>query len=105
MKPLRIGMYGGGTVGGGVYELIMKNKASNIVISKICVRDLSKPRTFQIDESVTTLTADVEEMMKSDDIDCVVEGAYPDCFLFSFCVDFFSPEVYLYSKKSWAEPV
>jgi predicted dehydrogenase len=74
MKPLRIGMYGGGTVGGGVYELIMKNKASNIVISKICVRDLSKPRTFQIDESVTTLTADAEEMMKSDDIDCVVEG-------------------------------
>ncbi len=52
----------------------MKNKASNIVISKICVRDLSKPRTFQIDESVTTLTADAEEMMKSDDIDCVVEG-------------------------------
>ncbi|GAX27779.1 homoserine dehydrogenase [Fistulifera solaris] len=73
MKPLRIGMYGGGTVGGGVYELIMKNKASNIVISKICVRDLNKPRTFQIDESVTTLTADAEEMMKSDDIDCVVE--------------------------------
>ena len=73
-------MYGGGTVGGGVYELIMKNsKASNIVISKICVRDLSKPRTFQIDESVTTLTADAEEMMTSDDIDCVVEGAHGGC--------------------------
>ncbi len=77
MKPLRIGMYGGGTVGGGVYELIMNNKnnkARNIVISHICVRDLSKPRTFQIDESVTTLTTDIEAMMKFDDIDCIVEG-------------------------------
>lgn len=93
-------------MGGGAYELIMKNKASNIVISKICVRDLSKPRTFQIDESVTTLTTDIEEMMKSDDIDCVVEGAHGgdvECFV-CFAV-LLTERIILLAKKSWAELV
>ena len=51
---LKVGIFGGGVVGGGVYELVQKHTQSgkfgkigaNIQISKICVRDLSKRRDF-----------------------------------------------------------
>ena len=100
-KILRIGMIGAGTVGGGVYELIMNrlggndvilsdpntstadsSKTSNnvgssnkvgIVISKICVRDASKARSFDLNEKLTTLVTDVNDVLNDDSIDCVVE--------------------------------
>ena len=68
----RLGMLGGGTVGGGVYEIL--SSRSNIVISKICVRSLEKTRDFEIDPKTTTLTTDVNELL-GDDIDCLVEVA------------------------------
>ena len=51
---LKIGIFGGGVVGGGVYEIIsqkiktnkFKNLGLNIVISKICVRSLDKKRDY-----------------------------------------------------------
>jgi homoserine dehydrogenase len=91
----RIGMLGGGTVGGGVYELLrIKQRtlpvvataasttaaataaaaAAVVVVSKICVRDLTKPRDFDIDTATTALTTDPMELL-SPDIDCVVEVA------------------------------
>lgn len=81
--PLRIGMIGGGTVGGGVYELIMgrllkERQKSNpslrpLLITKICVRDLAKPRSFHLDDAVTTLTTNTESIINDPDIDMVVE--------------------------------
>ena len=56
IRPLRIGMIGAGTVGGGVYEIIMNrlggssnkppagNKNNTPIITKICVRDPAKAR-------------------------------------------------------------
>ncbi|CAM9568359.1 unnamed protein product, partial [Heterosigma akashiwo] len=44
-EPLIVGMFGGGTVGGGVYEICQKKKqlfeslGANIKIKKICVKD------------------------------------------------------------------
>jgi len=73
-KPFRIGMLGAGTVGGGVYELVMKQAFPSIVISKICVRSLDKPRDFAIDAAHTSLTTDPNELL-ADEIDCVVEVA------------------------------
>lgn len=72
-SPLRIGMIGGGTVGGGVYEIIMNRLGKKCQITKICVRDLSKPRSFHMDERVTSLTTDALSIVNDPNIDCVVE--------------------------------
>ena len=102
-RPLRIGMFGGGTVGGGVYEIIMgrlggsktnveeqqqsspsnttaasTNECQNkslrkCIISKICVRDLAKPRSFHIDDIETKLVSDYKSIIEDDSIDLVVE--------------------------------
>lgn len=71
--PLRIGMIGGGTVGGGVYEIIMNRLSQKCIITQICVRDLSKPRAFHLDSAKTTLTTDVNSILDNEDVDIVVE--------------------------------
>lgn len=81
--PLLVGMFGGGTVGGGVYQLLQKlantSSKSNlsrrrpIVIKTICVRSLDKPRDFDIDTTQTTLTTDPQAILQDASIDCVVE--------------------------------
>mmetsp|Transcript_26011 Transcript_26011/g.40836 ORF Transcript_26011/g.40836 Transcript_26011/m.40836 type:complete len:435 (-) Transcript_26011:109-1413(-) len=72
----RIGMIGAGTVGGGVYEIIMNRlKSSSATITKICVRDANKPRDFQIDPSTTQVVTDVSSILNDDSINLVVEVA------------------------------
>jgi len=81
-------MVGGGTVGGGVYDIIMgrlggssvdttgqmaSSSTRRCVITKICVRDLAKPRSFHVDEDKTTLVSDVNSILDDDNIDIVVE--------------------------------
>ena len=39
------------------------------VITKICVRDLAKPRSFHVDEDKTTLVSDVNSILDDDNID------------------------------------
>lgn len=106
IRPLRIGMFGGGTVGGGVYEIIMgrlggsrnndpspttntssatsssptpptseiQNKSlRKCIITKICVRDLAKPRSFHIDDIETKLVTDYKSILEDNSIDLVVE--------------------------------
>jgi hypothetical protein len=52
-EPLRIGLFGGGVVGGGVYTILEERKQQSFLvlgaqaqIVKVCVRDLAKPRSF-----------------------------------------------------------
>lgn len=90
-------MIGAGTVGGGVYEIIMgrlggssssSSLSSSIptpspgftnpslrpcVISKLCVKNLSKPRSFVIDKNSTSVTTDFKSIIEDDNIDIVVE--------------------------------
>jgi homoserine dehydrogenase len=81
LRPLRIGMVGAGTVGGGVYEIVMgrllEERASHgkrpLWITKICVKVLSKPRSFHLDDSITTLTTHIENIIEDPDIDLVIE--------------------------------
>ena len=91
MEPLRIGMIGAGTVGGGIYEIIMGRLRSQMkhqanpskgfsnsslrpcIISKICVQDITKPRSFQIDQDVTLVVTDIKSIVEDDNIDLVVE--------------------------------
>lgn len=80
MRPLRIGMVGAGTVGGGVYEIVMgrlqeraRQGKRPLWITKICVKDLSKPRSFHLDDSITSLTTHIENIINDPDIDLVIE--------------------------------
>lgn len=73
-------MIGAGTVGGGVYEIVMgrlleraKEGKRPMWITKICVKDLSKPRTFHLDDSITSLTTHIENIIHDPDIDLVIE--------------------------------
>jgi homoserine dehydrogenase len=89
MAPFRIGMMGAGTVGGGVYDIIMNRLSANtnnnstkrpIVITKILVRSLDKERDFHIDTNQTLITTNLDSFFRDSvtnelDIDCVVEVA------------------------------
>jgi len=77
-------MIGGGTVGGGVYEILMGNSGSNTallprlkqrrcIITKICVKSLSKPRSFHLDSSISSLVTDVSSILEDDSIELIVE--------------------------------
>ena len=77
---LRIGIFGGGVVGGGVYELVQKCNASarfgaigaSMEIVKICVQDLSKPRDYQV-KPETKFVTDYNEILSDPSINVVVE--------------------------------
>ena len=64
-------MLGAGTVGGGVYTLLAKSSLANI--TKICVRDLKKPRDFTVNASITSFTDSVEDLMNDPNINCIIE--------------------------------
>ena len=79
LTPLNIGLVGGGTVGGGICEILSNKRdylqkvtGSNIQVKSICVRDPSKPRDFEIPEGCS-VTDDVDTILKDDSIDLVVE--------------------------------
>eukprot|EP00638_Chattonella_subsalsa_P005384 CAMPEP_0117752042 /NCGR_PEP_ID=MMETSP0947-20121206/11368_1 /TAXON_ID=44440 /ORGANISM="Chattonella subsalsa, Strain CCMP2191" /LENGTH=423 /DNA_ID=CAMNT_0005570605 /DNA_START=130 /DNA_END=1401 /DNA_ORIENTATION=- len=78
MEPLVIGMFGGGTVGGGVYDICEKKRPlfesldANIRIKKICVRSLDKPRDYTVGEG-TAFVTDFNEILEDPEINCVVE--------------------------------
>lgn len=79
MSTINLGIVGGGTVGGGIVE-ILGNKAqylqdltgNNVAVKSICVRDLDKKRDFEIPEGCEIHT-DPSKIIESDDIDIVVE--------------------------------
>ena len=45
------------------------------IITKICVRDATKPRTFHIDPTQTQIVTDISSIINDTDIDLVVEVA------------------------------
>eukprot|EP00607_Mallomonas_marina_P009851 CAMPEP_0182419070 /NCGR_PEP_ID=MMETSP1167-20130531/3467_1 /TAXON_ID=2988 /ORGANISM="Mallomonas Sp, Strain CCMP3275" /LENGTH=435 /DNA_ID=CAMNT_0024593677 /DNA_START=75 /DNA_END=1382 /DNA_ORIENTATION=- len=76
---LRVGVFGGGVVGGGLCELVQKYMVTkfpamgvNIQIVKVCVRDLSKPRTFKMQEGIS-FTTNYDDILNDSTINCVVE--------------------------------
>merc|ERR1719157_330487 len=68
--PLTLGLIGGGVVGGGVVEMLRDNPG--IKFAKICVRDLSKKRDYEIPEGCI-ITGDPNEVINDPAIDVVVE--------------------------------
>jgi homoserine dehydrogenase len=78
MQPLRIGMIGLGTVGSGVARLLidyaerMTSRARReLILSRVAVRDLTKPRAVELDG--VPLTDDPRAVVTADDVDVVLE--------------------------------
>mmetsp|Transcript_33532 Transcript_33532/g.51397 ORF Transcript_33532/g.51397 Transcript_33532/m.51397 type:complete len:479 (+) Transcript_33532:264-1700(+) len=79
LPTIKLGIFGGGTVGGGIVDILAKKKANtialtgkNIQVAKICVRDASKPRDFDIPEGCEIVT-DYDSILTDENIDMVVE--------------------------------
>ena len=69
MSRIKIGLFGFGVVGSGIYEVLRKSKHADAEIVKICVADLAKPRS--IDKSY--FTDDPEDIFGNRDINLIVE--------------------------------
>lgn len=68
---IKIGLFGCGTVGSGIYEVIGKSKNANAEIVKICVRNLNKKRNILAPKEIFTDKAD--DILNNPEIDLVVE--------------------------------
>ena len=71
MSNIKIGLFGFGVVGQGVYEVIRKSRNAHAEIVKICVSDLQKPRQTAVDPALLTDCAD--DILQNDEINLVVE--------------------------------
>jgi len=78
-KMVKLGLVGGGTVGGGIVEILSGKKAFvtdslgvDIQFSKIVVRDPSKPRDFAVPDGCEVV-GDVDSVINDPEIDLVVE--------------------------------
>jgi homoserine dehydrogenase len=89
IMKLRVGLFGGGIVGGGVVELVnrclksgrLSDIGASIEIVKICVRSKDKPRDFEFNPLTTSLVTNYEDILDDSSINCVVElmgGGSPD---------------------------
>ena len=58
MTKIKIGLFGFGVVGQGIYEVVRKSKNAHAEIVKICVRDPKKPRKIEVDPSLFTTSVD-----------------------------------------------
>lgn len=68
-KKLRIGLFGFGVVGHGLYDVLHKTKGVNAEIVKICVKHRDKPRTLP----ASFFTYDKNDILNDDSLDVVVE--------------------------------
>ena len=71
MSNIKIGLFGFGVVGQGVYEVIRKSKNAHAEIVKICVHDLKKPRQVEVPASL--LTDKAEDILNNPEINLIVE--------------------------------
>ena len=77
-RTVTLGIVGGGTVGGGIVEILGGKAAQlealglDIKISKVCVRDPSKPRDFKL-PSGCAVVGDAKAILDDPEVDIVVE--------------------------------
>jgi len=73
-----VGMFGGGVVGGGVVEILqrecakLKHRGIDITVKKICVRDASKKRDYELPSGCTYVT-NYDDILEDPEIDTVLE--------------------------------
>lgn len=71
MSKINIGLFGFGTVGQGVYEVLRRTKNAHAEIRRICVRNLAKPRATEVPDGL--LTDRAENIFGDPDINLIVE--------------------------------
>ncbi|MBD5348369.1 MAG: homoserine dehydrogenase [Bacteroides sp.] len=71
MKEIKIGLFGFGVVGQGIYKVIGKSRNAHAKIKKICVRDVNKKREVDIDPVL--ITDDPSEILSDPEINMLVE--------------------------------
>lgn len=78
MKPIKVGLLGIGTVGGGTYTVLKRNQQEitrragrGITIAMIADRDLERARSFA--DSDVVVTDNAQDVVSNPDIDIVVE--------------------------------
>lgn len=67
-KKLNIGLFGFGTVGRGLYDVLQRIGTKNVEIKRICVRDINKPRAVEAD-----FTDKANDIFNDPDINFIVE--------------------------------
>ena len=67
-KKLNIGLFGFGTVGSGLYDVLKRIGSKNVEIKRICVRDLSKQRYVEAE-----FTNNADDIFNDPDINFIVE--------------------------------
>ena len=67
-KKLKIGLFGFGTVGKGLYDVLKRIGANNVEIHRICVRDLSKPRDIE-----AQFTDNADDIFSDPEVNFIVE--------------------------------
>ena len=67
-KKLQIGLFGFGTVGNGLYDVLKRIESSNVEIRRICVRDINKPRAVK-----ALFTDNADEIFSDPEINFIVE--------------------------------
>ncbi|MBR2331582.1 MAG: homoserine dehydrogenase [Alistipes sp.] len=67
-KKLNIGLFGFGTVGSGLYDVLKRIGSKNVEIKRICVRDLSKQRSVDAE-----FTDKADDIFNDPDINFIVE--------------------------------
>ena len=67
-KKLNIGLFGFGTVGSGLYDVLKRIGSKNVEIKRICVRDLSKQRSVEAE-----FTNNADDIFNDPEINFIVE--------------------------------
>ena len=67
-KKLNIGLFGFGTVGSGLYDVLKRISSKNVEIKRICVRDISKKRAVEAE-----FTNNPDDIFNDPDINFIVE--------------------------------
>ncbi len=71
MNEIKIGLFGFGTVGQGIYQVLQRSANAHAFISRICVRDLTKPRKVDVPAGILTTNAD--DILNDPEINLIVE--------------------------------
>lgn len=71
MASIKVGLFGLGTVGEGIVNVISKARNANAEIKKICVKDSSKQRGVHIHKSV--ITENRNEILEDPEVNLIVE--------------------------------
>lgn len=69
MKDLKLGIFGFGCVGQGLYHVLQQSNSIHSEIVKICIKDLNKPRSLD----ASYFTDNKDELLQNEDINVIVE--------------------------------